>query len=114
MITIGIDTHKGTLVASAIDQAGRDRFTTGWAMGTLTLVYVIAHLLAFVVLGAALGRARVVPPWAAWALILTSPLTVIAFPTHQQWLLYLVIGLWMAGSVPAALAVWRARGDLDR
>jgi hypothetical protein len=87
-----------------------DRFTTDWAMSTLTLTYVIAHLLAFVILGVALGRARLIPSWAAWALVLTSPLTVIAFPTHQQGLLYVVIGLFLVGSVPAAVAVWQTRG----
>ena len=49
------------------------------------------------------------PLWAAWSLALTSPITVIAFPTHLHELLYLVIALWFVGSVPAALAVWRSR-----
>ena len=60
-------------------------------------------------LGIALGRARIIPPWAAWSLVLTSPITLIAFPTHLHELLYLVIALWFVGSVPAALAVWRSR-----
>jgi hypothetical protein len=88
-----------------------NRFTTDWAMAGLTLTYVVAHLLAFVILGIALARARVIPIWAAWALALTSPITVIAFPTHQQGLLYVVIGLWIAGSIPAALAVWQRRNE---
>jgi hypothetical protein len=78
-------------------------------MGVLTVTYVLCHLTAFVVLGVALGRARLIPGWAAWALILTSPITIIAFPTHQQGLLYVVAALWTAGSIPAALAVWRNR-----
>jgi uncharacterized protein YhhL (DUF1145 family) len=86
-----------------------NRFTTDWAMGVLTLIYVLCHLAAFVVLGVALGRARVIPWWAGWALILTSPITIIAFPAHQPGLLYLVAALWVAGSLPAALAVWRNR-----
>jgi hypothetical protein len=88
-----------------------NRFTTDWAMGSLTLIYVFAHLSAFVILGVALGRSRLIPTWAAWALALTSPLTLIAFPTHQQGLLYVVAGLWLAGSVPAAIAVWRNRTE---
>jgi hypothetical protein len=84
-------------------------FTTDWAMGTLTWLYVACHLLAFVLLGVALARSRVIPPWAAWALVLTSPVTMVAFPTHQPVLLHLAAALLFAGSVPAALAVWRRR-----
>jgi len=86
-----------------------NRFTTDRTMGALTLIYVICHLSAYVLLGIALGRARIIPPWAAWSLVLTSPITLIAFPTHLHELLYLVIALWFVGSVPAALAVWRSR-----
>ena len=86
-----------------------NRFTTDPAMGSLTLIYVVCHLVAYVVLGIALGRAGVIPAWAAWSLALTSPITVLAFPTHVHWLLYVVIGLWLAGSLPAAQAVWRNR-----
>jgi hypothetical protein len=83
-----------------------NRFTTDWAMGTLTLVYVIGHLVAFVVLAIALRRAEAIPSWAAWALALTSPVTVIAFPSHEQRLLYVVAALWIVGSLPAARALW--------
>jgi len=62
-------------------------------MGALTVVYVLGHLAAFVVLAVALGRARLIPAWAAWALTLTSPVTVVAFPTHRQGLLYVVAAL---------------------
>ena len=86
-----------------------NRFTTDRTMGALTLIYVICHLSAYVLLGIALGRARIIPPWAAWSLVLTSPITLIAFPTHLHKLLYLVIALWFVGSVSAALAVWRSR-----
>jgi len=86
-----------------------NRFTTDGTMGALTLIYVICHLSAYVLLGIALGRARIIPPWAAWSLVLTSPITLIAFPTHLHELLYLVIALWFVGSVPAAVAVWRGR-----
>ena len=86
-----------------------NRFTTDRTMGALTLIYVICHLSGYVLLGIALARARIIPPWAAWSLALTSPITLIAFPTHLHELLYLVIALWFVGSVPAALAVWRSR-----
>ena len=86
-----------------------NRFTTDRTMGALTLIYVICHLSGYVLLGIALARARIIPPWAAWSLVLTSPITLIAFPTHLHELLYLVIALWFVGSVPAAVAVWRGR-----
>ena len=86
-----------------------NRFTTDSTMGPLTLVYVVCHLVAYVLLGIALGRAGVIPAWAAWCLALTSPITIIAFLTHVHELLYLVGVVWFVGSVPAALAVWRNR-----
>jgi hypothetical protein len=76
-------------------------------MMVFLLVYVIGHLLAYVILPIALYRARVIPAWAAWALALTSPLTVASFATRQHALLYLVLALWIAGSIPAARAAWR-------
>jgi hypothetical protein len=90
-----------------------NRFTTDGTMASLTLVYVICHLLAYVVLGAALGRAHLIPAWAAWALVLTSPITILAFPTRQHVLLYVVVALWLAGSIPAADAIWRTRHGED-
>ncbi len=87
-----------------------NRFTTDTTMLTFLLVYVVCHLLAYVVLAVALGRPRVIPRWAAWALGLTTPLTIASFPTHQYAILVVVGLLWLAGSVPAALALWRA-GD---
>jgi hypothetical protein len=84
-----------------------NRFTTGWAMASLTLVYVVAHLVAFIVLAVALRRSGAIPAWAAWSLALTSPATIIAFPTHEQRLLYVVAALWIAGGIPVALSLWR-------
>jgi hypothetical protein len=84
-----------------------NRFTTDWAMGILTLVYVLAHLAAFVILAVALRRAGAIPGWSVWALGLTSPVTILAFPTHEQRLLYVVAALWIAGSVPVSLRLWR-------
>src|ERR1700716_329159 len=58
-----------------------NRFTTDGTMLFYTLSYVVAHLLAYVILAIALRQARVIPAWAAWALALTSPFTVAAFAT---------------------------------
>ena len=85
-----------------------NRFTTDGTMIFYTLTYVIAHLLAYVALPIALHRAGAIPAWAAWALALTSPFTVAAFAARQHALLYLVLALWIAGSIPATYSAWRS------
>lgn len=85
-----------------------DRFTTDPTMLGFLLVYVICHLVAYVVLPIALRRARYIPAWAAWALALTSPITIVGFATRQIALVGLVIcALLLIGSIPTAWAVWR-------
>jgi hypothetical protein len=88
-----------------------NRFTTDGAMLTLTLVYIAAHLVAYVLLPIALIRARIIPGWAAWSLGLTSPLTIVAFASRQHALLPAVCVLWLAGSVPAAVVLLRTHGE---
>ena len=90
-----------------------NRFTTDGTMMAYLLIYVVAHLAAYVILPIALRRAGVIPRWAAWALALTSPITIASFATRQHALLYVVLILWIAASAPAAKAsfsavnVWR-------
>jgi hypothetical protein len=85
-----------------------DRFTTDPTMMAFLLIYVVCHLVAYVVLPIALRRGRFVPAWAAWALALTSPVTIVAFATRQTDVFGLVIcALLLIGSVPTAYAVWR-------
>lgn len=55
------------------------RFETSPVMLLYLHVYVIAHLLAYVLLGIALRRPRTVPRWAAWAMIASSPVTMAGF-----------------------------------
>ena len=85
-----------------------DRFTTDRTMMVFLLVYIVGHLVAYVILPIALRRARVIPLWAAWALALTSPLMIAGFATRRIALVGLLIcGLLIVGSVPAAWAAWR-------
>lgn len=78
-------------------------------MMVFLLVYVVSHLVAYVILLIALHRGRFIPAWAAWALALTSPLTIVGFATRQIEIVGLVIcALLLAGSIPAAHAVWRS------
>jgi hypothetical protein len=88
-----------------------DRFSTDVVMGAYLLVYVVAHLLAYVVLGFALRRT--VPAWSAWAIVLSSPLLVVAFalPGELAAAPFLVAAASVVslavGSVPAAWALAR-------
>ncbi|HEY6408494.1 MAG TPA: hypothetical protein VIY29_13590 [Ktedonobacteraceae bacterium] len=88
-----------------------DRFNSDGVMTFFLLFYIICHLISVVLLGVALWRARVVPAWSAWALVLTSPLTIIAFPTHSSIVFYTVYALFIIGSLPAAYAMLKFRWE---
>jgi len=83
---------------------------------TFLLIYVVGHLLSAVLIGFMLGRLRIIPAWAAWAFALTSPLTILIFPIHnlafENAVKYLICLLWIAGAIPAALAMLQGRGPL--
>ena len=90
------------------DYAGLlDRFTNDPVMNGYLIVYIIGHLLTYVLLGIALRRARVVPRWASWALVASSPLTLAVFvlPTRPVALGYVALGLLAVGSLPVARAM---------
>lgn len=84
-----------------------DRFSTDAVMSTYLIVYIAGHLVAYVLLGIALGRARVIPRWAAWSVIASSPLTVAVFvvPGRPLALGYVALSLLVLGSLPAASAM---------
>ena len=75
----------------------------------------LRHLLCAVLVGIALGRARIIPIWAATALVISSPLLIIGFPIHltfyQAALLFGSLALLFIGSVPAALAMLKRTGE---
>jgi len=78
-------------------------FDTGW---------VIGHLLGYVLLGIALLRARVIPRWAAWLIIVSAPVMgPIAYGTGLGLLQVLGYVLVFIGSVPAAIAMLRRRDE---
>jgi hypothetical protein len=81
-----------------------DRFSTDPVMGAYLLVYVIGHLVAYVLLGVALLRGRVVPRWAAWSIIASSPLTIAAFilPGSPRATGAVALTLLVLGSLPPA------------
>lgn len=82
-----------------------DHFNSDFVIHSYLLIYIIGHLLSTVLLGIALGKTRLIPAWAAWALALSSPFQIVAFVTHT--LLVILIGfvLWFLASIPAALAL---------
>jgi hypothetical protein len=81
-----------------------DRFSTDAVMSTYLIVYIVGHLVAYVLLGIALLRARVIPRWAAWSMIVSSPLTIAAFvlPGSPRAIGGVALTLLVLGSLPAA------------
>jgi hypothetical protein len=70
--------------------------------------WVLGHLLAYVLLGIALLRARTVPAWAGWALIASAPLMgPLAYGLQIGLLQVLGYVLVFIGSIPAAWAMIR-------
>ncbi|HEX6517664.1 MAG TPA: hypothetical protein VF049_19030 [Nocardioidaceae bacterium] len=88
-----------------------DVFTNDPVMLGFLLVYIIGHLVAYVLLGIALRRARVVPAWAAWMMAASSPLTMAVFllPGRPLVVGYVAISMLAVGSLPAAVAMARGR-----
>jgi hypothetical protein len=93
-----------------------DEFTTDTVMSVYLITYVLFHLAAYVVLGVALDIGRVIPRRAAWSLVASSPLTVLAFaiPGDVGDLAVAIgiaaLSLLVVGSLPAARAALRMGG----
>ena len=87
-------------------------YYANWLIVTFGAFWVIGHLFAYVLLGIALLRARVIPRWAAWLLIVSAPLMgPIAYGVGVGWLQILAFVLVFTASVPAALALFRRRDE---
>ncbi len=80
-------------------------------MSTYLFIYVVGHLLSAVLIAIMLRRLRLIPLWAAWAFALTSPLTMMLFTVHvpviRDPLRDLIAVLWIAGAIPAAVAMFK-------
>jgi hypothetical protein len=90
-----------------------DRFNGDGVMTFFLFFYIVCHLISAVLLGIALGRARVVPWWSAWALVISSPITMIAFAVHNVILFYIVYALFIINGLPTAFAMLRGSGKDD-
>jgi hypothetical protein len=102
-IRLGQDSSYVVLVKTYFSDPRMLAVATGWVLG---------HLLAYVLLGIALLRARVIPPWAAYLIIISAPLMgPIAYGTHLGIFQDLGYVLVFIGSIPAALAILRLADD---
>jgi hypothetical protein len=87
-----------------------EQFNADATMTVFLVVYIAAHLAAYVVLALGLYRARVIPAWAAWILASSTPLMLVFFATRQRnetlgfvfEILFMLA--FLVGSVPVALA----------
>jgi hypothetical protein len=83
-----------------------DRFNTDPLMTVYLSIFIIGHLIGPMLLGIALGRTHLIPVWAAWAIILRSPIQIVGFLTHIGLSIEIVTyGLLLIGSIPVALAL---------
>jgi hypothetical protein len=85
-------------------------YSAHWEFWAIAGGWVIGHLLGYLLLGIALLRARVIPMWAAWLIIVSAPVMgPIAYGTRIG--VIQIIGYLMVfiGSVPAALAMLKGR-----
>lgn len=83
-----------------------DRFNTDPLMTTYLYIFIIGHLIGPMLLGIGLGRTRLIPVWAAWTIILRTPLQIAGFLTHIGLSVEIVTyGLLLIGSLPIALAL---------
>ena len=91
------------------------QYYANWLIVTFGAFWVIGHLFAYVLLGIALLRARVIPRWAAWLLIVSAPLMgPIAYGIGVGLLQILGFVLVFIASVPAAQAFFRRRDEPEK
>jgi hypothetical protein len=97
-----------------------ERFNADATMTLFLVVYIAAHLAAYVVLAIGLYRARLIPAWAAWTLGSSTPLVLAFFATRQR---SEVLGLafelafmatFIIGSVPVGRAALHKGAEFER
>ncbi len=80
-----------------------DRFNTDPIITTFLYIFVIGYLVGPVLLAIALGRTRLIPIWAAGAIILRTPIQIGGFVSHIGLSIEIVTyGLLLIGSIPIA------------
>lgn len=88
-----------------------DRFNGDAVMTVFLDLFIVGFVVGPILLGIALGRARVIPLWAASAIVLSRLLLIIAFPAHlnSSYVEPVAYVLFFLGSIPAAPAVLKFR-----
>jgi hypothetical protein len=85
-----------------------DRFNADAVMTFYFGALVLSLVIGLILLAVALGRARLIPTWAAAALVISVPFQLLGFPLHHPVLgEAAAAGLRLIGSAPAA--VWLVR-----
>ncbi len=115
----GLVTDRSFLLAN-LARLGNDRF----AVAVLTRLnhepefllmataWFFGHMLGYVLMGLALGRAKAVPRWAAWLMVIAAPVMgPLAYGTVQGSVQVLGFVLVAVASLPAAAALLRLRHD---
>ena len=86
------------------------QYYASWLILTFGAFWVIGHLLGYVLLGIALLRARAIPRWAAWFLIVSAPIMgPFAYGFKVGLLQILGFVLVFIASIPAAVAMLKRR-----
>ncbi len=108
VILINAIAHMG---GSAISLSLLNQTASTWPITVLFLGWVIGHLLGYVLLAIALGRAGVIPSWAACLFIGGAFFQAVSYPTHQGILQVFGFALVLLGSIPVALAMLKRTGE---
>jgi hypothetical protein len=90
-----------------------DHLNNGGVMSAYTLIFIIGHLVGPVLLGIALGRARVIPAWAVGAFVLFVPLQAGRFVLGIPALALAAYAMLMVGSAAAAWVLLRPAGIIQ-
>lgn len=97
----------GKLLATLYDQINADPVQV-----ILLLVFIIGHLIGPMLLGIALVRARLIPAWAMWVLILRIPLQAAGFIAKIGLTMEIyTYGLLFIASIPVAFALLTFRDE---
>lgn len=100
---LGVSAPVASVWQYARSQGVSNLLQWSWAAG---------HVLGYLFIGIALLRARVIPRWAAWLIIVSAPLMgPVAYPTHLNIVQILAFVLVFIGSIPAVLALLKMRGE---
>jgi hypothetical protein len=92
------------------------RFNDDGVMSYYAILFIVGTTFAPALVGIALWRSRAVPLWAAVLITFSRFLVFLVYPFTQSFLpgVYIQLLSWtslLIGSIPAALAVLKGRGE---